>query len=163
MTKSVVLVGPNGAGKTTLGHQLAGPLGLPYVHAGPSPGGFEKALSCTIDQFNLLNNGVILDRITPICERVYNPKMSTLKYAILYYLALQIPHRSTIIYCTADGPVQDKDYYPEGHYEAIISNREKIRSEYDRVLRDIPHISYNWKTEKLDSLMRRLHEEVHSL
>lgn len=160
MTKSIILVGANGSGKSTLGAKLSADLDLPYKHAGASPGDTAKAFDACLTQASLLESGIVLDRATPICRQVYEVPLSESEILFLKLFANHMSKRSIIIHCVGQGKFSRKEYYPEGHYEEIVRSQEQIRTRYFEVLKDVPHILYNWQTDRYCDLVEFLNEEL---
>lgn len=156
MAKSIILVGANGSGKSTLGAKLREVLDLPYHHAGPSPGGVVEAFEACLLQVKLLDSGVVLDRATPICRRVYERPIYDSEEIFLKLFTSHMSKQATIIHCVGSGEFTKKDYYPEGHFEEIVQKQDMIRARYLEVLQDVPHLTYNWQTDSVDDLIRKL-------
>lgn len=156
MRKSIILEGPNGSGKSTLGEKLSRDLGLSYVHAGPSPGDDAAAITACTKQCTFLVNGSILDRCTPISRQVYEKPISGDHRYDLHIWAETMSDLAFVIYCTGYGDIHGKDYYPPGHLDEVTLKREAIRGDYEEVMEDIPHITFNWSTDSYEKLLARL-------
>lgn len=157
--KSIILEGPNGSGKSTLGKQLSRILGMKYIHAGPSPGNHSQAVQACLDQHINLQSGCILDRVTPISRLVYERPIEEHQVRIFQAFLLDMLTEARVIYCTAEGEFTEKEYYPPGHMEEIVKTQHLIRDRYESVMSTIPHIPFNWSTDRLSNVIIGLDNE----
>ena len=156
---SIILEGPNGSGKSTLGRKLSEDLQIPYSHSGPSPD--DIFLACR-DQYRLLMDGTIVDRVTPISEQVYQKCTARQLNEFKAWRDTFAIH-AVYVYCTGEGQFMPKEYYPPGHYEEVVRNRSVIRHEYDNIMETVDHITFNWNTDSYDDFLETLHERLHRL
>ncbi len=152
----LILEGPDNAGKTSLANRLAeacGPEKAKYFHPGGKPPSLDAELLCIEEQFNLLNGegSIIMDRITPISQQVYNPSPSldmTRRIHLERFLALE----PVIIYCRPSTDklmrVQDftwRDDETEEHKQKIIRNQHLFIDRYDHIMAGVPCVAYNYE------------------
>lgn len=158
MIKSIILEGPNGAGKSTLGEKLSQLTGMPYVHAGPSPGDSSGAFAACLNQLESLRQfgGVIMDRVTPISRMVYEAERASDEGVWLGLFLAQMQQYATLVYCTGEGHFSNKLYYPPGHFDEITLKREAIRELYRVYFHLIPALHYDWKLESAEELLGRI-------
>lgn len=156
MIESIILVGANGSGKSTLGLKLSEVLDLPYHHAGPSPGGCVKAFSNCMEQVSLIKKRVILDRATPICERVYNESLDCEEAFFLKLFTDYMSDKAVFVLCVGQGELTHKNYYPPGHFDEISRSQDKIRNKYIEIMKNVPHVVYNWETDSFDNLLEEI-------
>lgn len=164
MRKSVILEGANGCGKSTLARQLEKDLGLTYSHSGPNPGDSDKAREACINQIKLLEQGCVVDRVTPISRVIYDwdviPESELKEYN--YFLEVMLS-RAVVIHCTATGLFTNKSYYPEGHYERVLKDSDKIKELYADLMQGIPHIKYDWTSDSYYKLLEKINESLRSI
>ena len=163
MKKSIILEAPNGGGKSTLGRLISKELKLQVIHSGPSPGGFIESMEACLLQLNRIKNGNIIDRITPISRRVYDyGKLPEFEIQDYIYFTEEMCKHAVIVYCCGHGDFSKKDYYPDGHYESILSARNTIRAHYEEIMKDIPHLKWDYQFHDFAEFMEALYEDLHS-
>lgn len=156
MKPSFILEGPNGSGKSTLGKKLSEVYGLPYVHAGPDPGSTLNAIEASADQLAMLKKGVILDRCTPISRLVYQENLIDYDKIPLSGFMQVMQRYAVVIYCTADKGFTEKSYYPQGHFEEIVKDKERIRKMYGHVMSYCRHIVYDCNVTPIEELIEEI-------
>ena len=149
----LILEGPDNAGKTTLAQKLVNAqCSVHYRHAGGKPNGLREETDCCINQIAQLNlEGVLLDRITPISQQVYNPDPG-LQLTRNKYLAEIRFKNPVFIYCR---PSNDRlmrteaftwrEGESEEHKQKIIQNQHTFIERYDQIMARIPHVAYDFE------------------
>lgn len=148
----IILEGPDNAGKTTLASRImkAAP-GVEYHHPGGKPDNWDHEKACILEQLGWLDSeSIIVDRITSISQQVYNPD---LRYEQMRDEALQqmMLKKPVIIYCrpSTDRLMRFNDFtWREGeseeHKQKIIRNQHIFIERYDKIMRNVPCISYDF-------------------
>lgn len=154
--RSIILCGPNGSGKSTLAEALSKEFGLPIFHSGIAPKNQIDMVKCCIEQVDKLINGYIVDRVTPISQRVYNNELNENQAKFLELQLAVMLNFADIVYCTGRGVFTNKEYYPEGHYDEIFKKQELIRKRYEEVMTVIPHVRYDFNFNKIEDLIEVL-------
>lgn len=146
----LILEGPDNAGKTSLAQQLlAKNVHVKYNHPGGKPDSFEDEVRCINEQLIwLLDHHTILDRVTPISQRVYNPDETADKFRIdkwSSYLAM----KPVVVYCrpSTDRLMRFQDFTwrdgeTEEHRQKIIRNQHTFIERYDAIMATVPHVLY---------------------
>jgi len=153
----LILEGPDNAGKTTLARKLCDELGaaLIYFHPGGKPADQVAEFECMQEQFNKLrdNSNILMDRITPISQRIYNPDPVADHYRAEALTRMMV-FAPVIVYCRPSTDlllrVQDFKWRPgetEEHKQKIIDGQHTFVLRYDDLMRKIPHIDYDWEHE----------------
>lgn len=156
----VVLEGPDNSGKSSLAMRVrhgvervdrAG--SVTYFHPGGPPTDFDHEVRCITEQLKQLNahRNIVMDRITPISQRVYNPDPvldGIRTKSLQQYFELGI----VVIYCRPSIDrllrVQDftwRDDETEEHKQRIISRAHEFIERYDQVMQTVPCISYDFE------------------
>lgn len=151
----IILEGPDNAGKTTLANgikHLMGPQ-VNYYHPGGKPDSFEAEGLCIEQQLEALDTSwpIIMDRCTPISQRVYNPDPQLEGWRERMwqrYVDLGV----VVIYCRPSTDkllrVQDltwRDGETEEHKQKIITNQHQFVARYDQLMQRIPNVSYDFE------------------
>ena len=149
----ILLEGPDNAGKTTLARAIHDACQHTfYFHPGGKPKDLEDEIACIDTQLQILNNDrVIMDRCTPISQMVYNPDPNQDVYR-RRRLREYIQDDVVIIYArpTTDRllRVQDltwREDETEEHKQKIIQNQHIFIDRYDKVMAEVPCISYDFE------------------
>jgi GTPase SAR1 family protein len=150
----VILEGPDNAGKSTLANALIGEVsGIMYSHPGGKPDDLEHEYLCISDQLALLNKypSIIMDRITPISQMVYNPDplLDRHRREAMWRL---IQTDCLIVYCrpSTDRLLRTQDLtWREGesdeHKEKIIRNQHVFVQRYDALMATVPCVTYDFE------------------
>lgn len=159
----IILEGPDNAGKTTLASRLikACPA-IEYHHPGGKPDDFQHELRCIEEQMGWLDSAaIIIDRVTPISQQVYNPDIvhdATRQEA----LKLMMAKNPIIIYCrpSTDRLMRFNDFtWREGeseeHKQKIIRNQHVFIERYDKIMRTVPCISYDFDDQANANLITK--------
>lgn len=150
-----ILEGPDNAGKTTLANSIKHLLGprVEYYHPGGKPDDLDAEGLCIEQQLEALmtHSNIIMDRCTPISQRVYNPDPQLegwREHMWERYVALGV----TVIYCRPSTDkllrVQDltwRDGETDEHKEKIIRNQHTFVQRYDALMQGIPNLSYDFE------------------
>lgn len=158
MKKSIILEGPNGSGKSTLVSDLSHALGMVYHHAGSDPGSTKNAIKACCRQYGWVQNGCIIDRVTPISRVIYQKDLTIFEKNFLKQMLDIMLEDAVIIYCTAEGNFTNKEYYPKGHYEQIVRDRKIIRDAYDKMFEVVPHVKFDWRNKTISQLIREIND-----
>ena len=149
----IILEGVDNSGKTTLAnHILKEVRSATYHHPGGKPEHWPAEQACCVQQLQLLNiDNVILDRITPISQQIYNPDPGSDLTRIKYIAEMRFKG-AVFIYCrpSTDRLMRvDEFTWREGeseeHKQKIIRNQHRFIDAYDRVMGSIPHITYDYE------------------
>lgn len=167
----IILEGPDNAGKTSLANRLKHELGprVDYFHPGGRPDGVDAEGQCVEEQLYTLANSsaIIMDRCTPISQRVYNPDPELDKWRAhmwLRYLDLHV----LVIYCrpSIDRLLRTQDFTwregePEEHKQKIIRNQHTFVQRYDALMQTIPNVCYDWEDKAYAEVL--YHQALKSL
>lgn len=159
----LILEGPDNAGKTTLARKLQDALGdgIRYFHPGGKPASFQDELDCVTLQLAELDQheNVVLDRITPISQRVYNPDPDMDKvraHTMSWYAQRDV----IIVYCRPSTDrlmrVEDltwRDGESEEHKQKIIRGQHTFIERYDSLMEKTPHVVYNFEEAEAADLV----------
>jgi len=153
----LILEGPDNAGKTTLARKLTDELGqaIFYFHPGGKPDSLAAELECMSEQFTMIvqHSNILMDRVTCISQRVYNPDpaQAQLRADALSRLQTMAP---VVVYCRPSTDrllrVQDFKWRPgetDEHKQKIISGQHTFVTRYDELMRGVPHVHYDWEDE----------------
>ena len=162
----VILEGPDNAGKTTLAKRLIEALGeqLTYFHPGGKPVDFDHETRCMSEQLHILQRfkRVIMDRITPISQRVYNPD-EVLDRIRASTMDEFLREDVLIIYCRPSTDrllrVQDltwRDGETEEHRQKIINNQHIFVDRYDAIMTTVPCITYDFDHSSAEVIFTKL-------
>lgn len=165
----LILEGPDNAGKTTLARRLADACGgevLRYFHPGGRPESIHEELNCLEDQqMHLCGGSVILDRVTAISQRVYNPdpQFDARRAQAWRKMQIQCP---VVLYCrpSNDRLLRTQDFtWREGetdeHKEKIIRGQHEFVQRYDALFASIPCVSYDWADDvHREMIYQKLHK-----
>lgn len=153
----IILEGPDNAGKTTLANgikHIMGPL-VEYFHPGGKPADLEAEGECIETQLEALerSSAIIMDRCTPISQRVYNPDPQLegwREHMWQRYVDLGV----VVIYCRPSTDkllrVQDltwREGETEEHKQKIITNQNLFVQRYDQLMQRIPNVCYDFEDE----------------
>lgn len=172
----IILEGPDNAGKTTLANKIKDRLGeeVEYKHPGGAPETLEDEHRCVAQQLEWLKlPRVIIDRITPISQMVYNFNMSLAKVREAY-LQEYLTFKPLIIYCrpTTDRLLRTEELTwrydeTEDHKQKIITNQHKFVASYDIIMAKVPCIVYNYEEPEsemiCDMIFRGMYEDPAAL
>lgn len=153
----IILEGPDNAGKTTLANGIKHLLGprVDYFHPGGKPDDLDAESMCIEEQLEALDNNpaIIMDRCTPISQRVYNPDPQLegwREHMWGRYVALDV----TVIYCRPSTDkllrVQDLTWRAdesEEHKQKIITNQHTFVERYDALMQRIPNVCYDYEDQ----------------
>lgn len=149
----ILLEGSDNAGKTTLARAIHDACQHTfYFHPGGKPKDLEDEIACIDTQLQILNNDrVIMDRCTPISQMVYNPEPNQDVYR-RRRLREYIQDDVVIIYARPSTDrllrVQDltwREDETEEHKQKIIQNQHIFIDRYDKVMAEVPCISYDFE------------------
>lgn len=156
----IIVEGPNGSGKSTLVNQLADKYNLTSYHPGSVPESDDAYISYMAYQESLDN--AVFDRVSCISQVAYHKHEMTdemIDLSSMYLIKLKLKG-ARFIYCYADYKFANKDYYPDGHYEEIISKRNKIVCNYIEILKSLPHLLYMPQIMDISSVFNYLDEGI---
>lgn len=156
----IVVEGYDASGKSTLAKALAEKYGLSLVEAGPKPPSNLDAIADSDIQARMDN--VVHSRITPISRQAYQFDNSPIHVAHLRAAFKMFQDKDTIfIFCVGVADEHEvKDYDTEEHLIFLKNNEERIRENYWRLFTYIPHIKYNFKTDKLEDILCHIDQTV---
>lgn len=148
----LILEGPDNAGKTSLANRLIGACPhIMYHHPGGKPTTFQDEVDCITEQLKWLDAGnCIVDRITPISQRVYNPEEGADAFRAKMFESYMMMN-PVIIYCRPSDDrlmrFQDftwRDGETEEHKQKIITRQHEFIKRYDEIMRYVPNVAYNF-------------------
>ena len=146
----LILEGPDNAGKTSLAQRLLqANVHVKYNHPGGKPDSFEDEERCIKEQLIWLHDHhTILDRVTPISQRVYNPDEVADKFRIDMW-SHYLQHKPVVVYCrpSTDRLMRFQDFTwrdgeTEEHRQKIIRNQHTFIERYDAIMATVPHVLY---------------------
>lgn len=151
----VILEGPDNAGKTSLAKTVRGAVAdeIVYFHPGGPPTDAMHEARCVGEQLWQLSSHerIIMDRVTPISQMVYNPDRA-LDMMRQSLLQAYWDTGAVLIYCrpTTDRLLRVQDLTWRGdeseeHKQKIIVNQHKFVQRYDEIMRTIPCICYDFE------------------
>lgn len=152
-----IFEGPDNAGKTTLANgikHLMGPR-VDYFHPGGKPDDLEAEGLCVEQQLDALqfSSSIIMDRCTPISQRVYNPDPQ-LEGWREHMWQRYVDRGVVVIYCRPSTDkllrVQDltwREGETEEHKQKIITNQHKFVQRYDALMQRIPNVCYDFEDQ----------------
>lgn len=159
----IILEGPDNAGKTTLANRIIDQVGdfTLYHHPGGKPVGMAAEEQCVLDQKEWLGHTrVIVDRVTPISQRVYNPHPEHDVTRVARWWEMCDRFRPIVIYCRPSTDkllrVQDltwREGETEEHKQKIITNQHVFVERYDAIFAKIPHVHYDFEQEGAAALI----------
>lgn len=152
--RSVIIEGYDGCGKSTLATYLSNNMGLPVYLAGPKPKNLWEIIKRIFEQNKALNDGVIMDRCTPISEAIYGEKTNNIIYKLLtrYFLS-----KADLVLCVSENPIHViKQYDTIEHIEFIENNKEKLMNSYYDYLLPFNYFLYDWRKADVDDVLRCL-------
>ena len=159
MKESIIVEGLDASGKSTLVGKLSEIFDLPIHVAGGPPGGDDAALKCVSDQYAAAIDGVILDRATVISRQCYEDISAKHRKQLNVSLAYLLK-RAVVIYCSpatfGEHVLKDRDSLE--HLEHIEKNAVAIADRYERLMRFIPHITYDFNSTPIDDLVEEIME-----
>lgn len=155
---AIILEGFDNSGKSTLANFLSDKLKMPIYHPGGPPADEEAASEYIAEQLELASKSVIIDRVTSISRQCYEPdKLFNVELSNALKTLLNQP-RAILVYCRPPDSVlhdwkghETKDYDSTDHIEYIMENSNRIINNYDRLMTQVKHISFDW-TNDLDNI-----------
>lgn len=162
----VILEGPDNAGKTTLAQSLLhGNVHVKYNHPGGKPDSFEDEERCIKQQLVWLqDHHTIVDRVTPISQRVYNPDEVADKFRIDMW-GHYLQHKPVVVYCrpSTDRLMRFQDFTwrdgeTEEHRQKIIRGQHEFIGRYDKIMATVPHVLYAFDEPMGDIVRTKLHQ-----
>lgn len=160
----LLLEGPDNAGKTTLARAVHDASQHTfYFHPGGKPKDLADEVKCIETQLQVLNNDrVIMDRCTPISQMVYNPDPNQdifRRQQLRHYMQDDI----IVIYARPSTDrlmrVQDltwREDETEEHKQKIIQNQHTFIQRYDKVMAEIPCVSYDFEDSFANTIRIKL-------
>lgn len=160
-----IFEGPDNSGKTSLANAIKHALGpkVEYFHPGGRPADIDAEGHCIEEQIHVLesHHHVIMDRCTPISQRIYNPDAELDKWREHMwqrYVALGV----VVIYCRPSTDrllrTQDltwRDDETEEHKQKIIRNQHLFVNRYDALMQTIPNVYYDFEDKSHADIVRR--------
>jgi|SaaInlV_100m_DNA_6_1039743.scaffolds.fasta_scaffold00336_29 hypothetical protein len=155
---AIILEGFDNSGKSTLANYLSEKLKMPIYHPGGPPKDDEAAFKCLLEQQQLASKPVIIDRVTSISRQCYEPDTLNSHELCVALDKLLSSKRVILVYCRPPNSVlhdwkghETKDYDSTDHIEFIMDQADSIINNYDKLMTQFAHISYDW-TQDADSL-----------
>lgn len=163
----IILEGPDNAGKTTLANRLweiCGATVLEYHHPGGRPADLNAEVACLQEQTSLTTRpgSMLLDRCTAISQQVYSPdeEQNIVRRA---WLADAIKAGVLFVYCRPDTDwlMSFENFtWREGETEEfkqeIISKQHVFIERYDHIMRSIPHIHYDYRSDTAHPIIKHI-------
>jgi hypothetical protein len=143
---AIIVEGFDNSGKSTLAQNF----GLEVLHPGPKPKGKWEEIRCLEEQQKSARLPVVLDRVTCISNQVYGDRMMEpyLKDAMDRLLST---HGCILIYCRPDldSILDFSKHTVQAHddlrqIEWMKKNALRLVSQYDQLMRSVPHMKYDW-------------------
>jgi nucleoside-triphosphatase THEP1 len=159
---NIILEGPNGAGKSTLAEILHNKLGHEVVHAGGPSEDFSQFRRRSYAELNKMSDkkqSFVFDRVQPISFVVYQTWLSREKKAAYEIINYMLEEDTVLIYCNGVGKpdFDNKSHYNQDLIDDVTKRQAVIRSMYDRVMGDFPHLTYNFVA---DGNLKKLLQEL---
>lgn len=158
----LILEGPDNAGKTTFARALANRVGtaVRYYHPGGKPQSIQSEVAFLEEQFKILMaGGCLLDRVTAISQRVYNPD-EALNGVRAEAWGLLMELKPIVIYArpSTDRLMRTADFTwregeTEDHRQKIIKGQHKFIERYDKLFETIPCVCYNFEDDVMRDIM----------
>lgn len=159
----VILEGPDNAGKTTLAEKIVGSVknGVHYFHPGGRPTDFEHEVACVTEQLKCLSthSKVVMDRVTPISQQVYNPDPAldpVRRDMLRQYTEMDV----LFIYCkpSVDRLLRTQDLTwregeSEDHKQKIITRQHEFVKRYDEVIQQVKFICYDFEDQRMSGVI----------
>lgn len=152
---SIVLEGPDNSGKTTLANALRSAVhDCKYVHAGGPPRDLKAEIDCMVEQHELvaLHWNVVLDRCTSISQSVYNPSVELEPTRRAFRERLYSTKSALIVYCRPStewllrtNDLTWREDEPDELKRKIVEGQHEFVERYDKIMRDVPHLTYNFQ------------------
>lgn len=150
----IIVEGIDGSGKSVLVKRLGELYDLPTVWAGGPPSSDEEAISHCIKQLEL--DWVICDRVTPISRTCYQTGISQLHRENLLGMLRQMLRDSVIVFCIGQGEESADGHRNDDHDEFVRREFDRIKYAYIELMQNIPHVTYDFKTETAEKLCDRI-------
>ena len=161
----IILEGADNSGKTTLANLIIDRIGDfdLYHHPGGKPTDEDAEFECIRQQMEWLHaDNVIIDRVTPISQRIYNPNLLLDKKRANAWSEMDRQHQPILIYCRPSTDrllrIQDftwRDGETDEHKHKIIENQHRFVERYDTLLTNIPCVHYDFDEKISASLIVR--------
>lgn len=148
----VIVEGPDNSGKSTLVSMLEKELDIKATHSG-GPANTEAEIIERMDRIQTkVFDKVLFDRVPCISDQVYAHVLrGGSPFEKTKHLKRLIMHEPLIIYCRPPTHILIKldDHVVKAHetvehVEAVKANRHKLIKRYDDLMKDIPHIFFDW-------------------
>lgn len=164
-----IFEGPDGAGKSFTALEFSKAVNLPIHHFGGPPESDEEIIERT--KFLTSKDNIIFDRIPPISDQIYGKivrgKLSILTMDDLEFLTNPGEDEEDnkdykLIYCRpsiqtiTSVSLEAKPHKSQKHTDSCKDNIERIISEYDQIMSQIPHILFNRDYQTTEELCRSL-------
>lgn len=153
---AIILEGFDNSGKST----LAASFGLDVVHPGPRPRSFWEEIDFLETQLRECRLPIVMDRVTSVSTPCYTGDLYNPRYRNNIREMLGTPH-CVLIYCRPPLEViqdfsrhQAKDYDENHRLNWLSKNAEKIVSNYDKYLRGLPHLVYDYTNPNMSVVQK---------
>jgi hypothetical protein len=128
---------------------------LQYRHAGGPPKDEIGERECIVQQYEWLrSDDVVIDRVTSISQRVYNPDPVLDGVREVSFENLRRAFDPILIYCrpTTDRLLRGdaltwREGESEEHKQKILNNLHTFVQRYDDIMQRTPHITYDFDDE----------------
>lgn len=169
----IIIEGPDNSGKTTLGNRLSKRLNVPLQHSGGPAKGKDEILMRTDNILRERNSICIRDRIPIISEYVYANALGRPSFFtdenIMHYLNLLIQMHPVIIFCNPPkeivlgGNHKFGEHDTPEHHRKVEENKLTIYEMYQSVFSMIPHYSYDWTQDNIDTIYLACDKELNNM
>lgn len=148
---AIILEGFDNSGKST----LAASFGLDVVHPGPRPRSFREENDYLESQLRDCRLPIVMDRVTSVSTPCYTGDLHNPRYRNHIKEMLDTKH-CVLIYCRP--PIEvikdfskhvAKSYDENRRLDWLQDNAEKIVGNYDRYLKNLPHLVYDYTNPKM--------------
>lgn len=163
---NIILEGPDNAGKTTFAETIRKYCGsvVNYYHPGGRPADENHEIGFMENQYKFLQKqqGIMMDRCTPISQQVYNPD-ERLDRIRADWLTKFLATGVVIVYFRPSTDrlmrVQDFTWRPgesEDHKQKIIQNQHTFIQRYDKLMQIVPHVTYDFEDSSSELVVSKV-------
>ena len=167
----IILEGPDNSGKTTLANRIKHALGdhVTYFHPGGRPVDESHETKCLLDQDTLIRqfDRIVVDRLTAISQRVYQPNAARTQIRIDALNQL-LCSGAIVIYCRPSTDrllrIQDftwRDEETEEFKQEIIANHHTYVNRYDELMQTVPCITYDFEDPTAEVIYQKILQGMH--
>jgi len=156
--RSIILEGMDGSGKSTLARALASKFETGMFSIGGPPSSDEIAMDMAVIQYEIMErHAIIFDRATPISRLCYEIRLPDLHHKELFDVMDSMLDHAIVIWCIGNSDDHEiKTYDTKEHIEHITKNHGLIKNRYASIMKEIPHITYDFNVDTLEDIFRSI-------